>query len=140
MIEGEARRRFCRARVARLATVAATGQPHLVPVTFACDGETLYSAVDDKPKSSRRLKRLGNIRANPGVSLLVDHYDEDWAALWWVRADGRARVEESGPALELAHELLGDKYAQYRLAPPGGPVVVVEVRGWRAWSAGEPGP
>lgn len=132
----EARRRFAAARVARLATVDAAGRPHLVPVTFAVgDGEKIYSAVDAKPKTSRRLKRLANIEANPAVSLLVDRYGEDWSALWWVRADGWARVEHGGPAAARAIEALVAKYPQYRETVPEGPVVVVTVTGWRGWAA-----
>ena len=82
--------RFASARVARLATVDAGGGPHVVPITFAVDGDVIWSAVDDKPKRSRELKRLANIRSNPAVSVLADHYDDDWTRLWWVRADGTA--------------------------------------------------
>ena len=71
------------ARVARLATVSATGQPHLVPVTFAVDGDMIYTAVDHKPKTTTRLRRLANIAANPQVTLLADHYADDWDQLWW---------------------------------------------------------
>lgn len=131
----EARRRFAEARVARLATVGPAGQPHLVPVTFAADADFVYSAVDTKPKSTRRLKRLANIEANPAVTLLVDHYAENWAALWWVRADGRARVEHGGPAATRAVEALVAKYPQYRETVPQGPIVVVTVTGWRGWAA-----
>lgn len=128
-----ARRRFADARVTRLATVS--DRPHLVPVTFAVDGDLVYSAVDAKPKSTRRLKRLANIETNPLVSLLADHYSEDWDALWWVRADGRASVEHGGAMLERAAGLLAAKYPQYRSSPPPGPVVVVVVTAWRGWSA-----
>ena len=98
MDEAEARSRFAASRVARLATVRPDGSPHLVPVVFALDGATIAFAVDDKPKSTRELQRLANIRADPRVSILVDHYDEDWAAVWWVRVDGRAPVAHAGPA------------------------------------------
>lgn len=136
MHQDEARRRFAAARVARLATADPGGRPHLVPVTFAVgDGEEIYSAVDTKPKTSRRLKRLANIEVNPAVTLLVDHYAEDWAALWWVRADGWARVEHEGPAVTRAVEALVAKYPQYRETVPEGPVVVVSVTGWRGWAA-----
>ncbi len=88
----EARRRFASARVARLATVSAQGRPHLVPCTFALDGDSIYVAVDHKPKTTTNLKRLRNIAANPNVAMLADHYDEDWQSLWWARADGVASV------------------------------------------------
>jgi PPOX class probable F420-dependent enzyme len=86
------RDRFAEARVARLATADESGRPLLVPVTFALDGDLAYFAVDHKPKTTRNLKRLRNIEANPQVSLLADEYDEDWTQLWWVRADGTATI------------------------------------------------
>jgi PPOX class probable F420-dependent enzyme len=120
------------ARVARLATVGADGRPHVVPICFALDGDTLYSAVDSKPKSTRRLRRLANIEANPQVEVVIDHWDEDWSRLWWVRLSGRARiVEQEARGLEL----LQAKYAQYRAAPPEGPFIVVMVESRREWSA-----
>ena len=131
-----ARTRFAAARVARLATVDADGRPHIVPVVFAVDGATLYTAVDDvKPKATQRLKRLANIAANPAVALLADHYDDDWSALWWVRADGTARiVDPSEPEAERARGLLAGRYPQYRAAPPPGPVVAVAVERWTGWA------
>ena len=131
-----ARERFAAARVARLATVRPDGGPHLVPVTFALVGEVVWTAVDDKPKSTRKLRRLANIAAHPAVSLLVDHYDEDWSALWWVRADGVARVVDvdDSPKVRAALAALTAKYPQYQ-APPSGPLVRVAVTRWRAWMA-----
>ena len=92
MTPHQARQRFAAARVARLATADAAGRPHIVPVTFAVDGDVVYTAVDAKPKQSTALKRLANVAANPAVALLVDHYADDWNELWWVRADGTGRV------------------------------------------------
>lgn len=129
----DARARFAAARVARLATADAAARPHLVPVCFAVDGDTVYSAVDEvKPKATLRLRRLRNVAENPAVSLLVDHYDDDWSALWWVRADGRARVLEAAPD---AIALLAARYEQYRAEPPRGPVLAVDVERWSGWSA-----
>src|SRR5205085_1452271 len=102
-----------RARVARLATVGADKRPHLVPICFVLAGSVLYSAVDRKPKRSATLKRIENVRANPEVTVLVDHYDDDWTQLWWVRLDGRARVLTEGAEREHALELLAWKYPQY---------------------------
>ena len=119
-------------RVARLATVRADGRPHVVPVCFSLDGDTLYTAVDEKPKSTRRLRRLANIEANPRVELVIDHWDEDWSRLWWVRLSGRARlVEHDARALEL----LQAKYPQYRAEPPAGPFVVVTIDRRSEWRA-----
>lgn len=142
--EGEARRRFAEARVARLATVDPGGRPHLVPVVFAVrDDGGIVMAVDRKPKTSRQLKRLHNIAVHPAVSLLADAYDEDWERLWWVRADGGARaVPPDAPAAddrgeyEAAVALLARKYPQYRDSPPDGPVIVVTVHRWSGWHAG----
>ncbi len=129
------RRRVAGARVACLGTLDREGRLHLVPLCFALDGETLYSVVDEKPKRSARLKRLENVRAHPDVAVLVDHYDEDWSRLWWVRLRGRARVVEDGPEHERAVVLLRAKYEQYRASPPRGAAIVVELEEWRGWAA-----
>jgi PPOX class probable F420-dependent enzyme len=129
----EARERFASARVARLATADAGGVPHVVPLVFALDGDTVYSAVDAKPKRTTDLKRLRNVAVNPRVALLADHYaDEDWGALWWARADGTGRVLDAAPE---AVALLRERYAQYRDAPPEGPVLAVDVHRWSGWHA-----
>ncbi|WP_256788895.1 TIGR03668 family PPOX class F420-dependent oxidoreductase [Frankia sp. AvcI1] len=170
----EARRRFAGARVARLATAGADGQPLVVPVTFAVEagdapveagdapveaggtpveaaGEprevggagggadppvTIVTIVDHKPKStSTGLRRLRNIHDNPLVSLLVDHYDDDWARLWWARADGLARILEVGnPRHAAAVAALSVRYRQYRQVPPTGPAILVAVTRWSGWS------
>ena len=128
------RERVRSARVARLATTDRSGRPHLVPFCFVLDGEELLSAVDAKPKASQRLRRLENVRANPAVSVLVDHYEEDWSRLWWVRVDGRAEVLESGGAADRARELLAGKYEQYRSARPAGPVLRIRAERWAGWA------
>ena len=120
------------ARVARLATVGADGRPHVVPICFALDGDTLYTAVDGKPKSTRRLRRLANIEANPRVEVVIDHWDEDWTRLWWVRLAGQARIVEHDVR---GLELLRAKYPQYRDRPPAGPFIVVTIRRRSAWRA-----
>jgi PPOX class probable F420-dependent enzyme len=129
------RERVRAARSARLATIDPDGRPHLVPIVFALDGETLYTAVDAKPKRSRRLRRVENARERPDVTVLVDAYDEDWSALWWVRLRGRVRVLEAGDEAERALGLLAAKYEQYEREPPGVPVLAIDVIEWRAWSA-----
>jgi PPOX class probable F420-dependent enzyme len=129
------RRQVEAARVARLATVDPNGRPHLVPICFALAGETLYSAVDRKPKRSLRLQRLENARVNPTVEVLVDHYEDDWSRLWWARLRGRARVLEQGQERRRALVLLARKYAQYRNEPPPGPVLAVDIGEWRVWQA-----
>ncbi len=136
MDEEEARARFASARVARLATVRPDGAPHVVPVVFALDGDTIRLVVDEKPKRHRRLQRLVDIEREPRVSLLVDAYDEDWDRLWWVRADGRARLVGDGPELERALRLLVDRYPQERERPPQGPAIAVDIERWRHWQPG----
>lgn len=130
----QTRARFAAARVARLATVDGAGTPHLVPVTFATVDNTVVLAVDHKPKVSTDLKRLRNIRANPAVSLLVDHYDDDWTQLWWVRADGTAALHDAAGFPSAVHALAA-KYPQYVTRPPQGTVIGVDVHTWRGWSA-----
>jgi PPOX class probable F420-dependent enzyme len=136
---GEARRRFSAERVARLATADTTGHPHLVPIVFVVSGETIYSAVDAKPKRSMALRRLANVVANPQVAVLVDHYEDgDWDALWWVRADGTGRVLQADDAeARRAVTMLKDRYQQHRENPPPGPVLAVDVHDWSGWSASD---
>jgi PPOX class probable F420-dependent enzyme len=128
-------RRVASAYVARLATVGADGRPHIVPICFALDEQTLYFAVDSKPKQTTNLKRLRNIAANPAVSVLVDHYEDDWDRLWWVRLDGVARVVTDEGEVKKALRLLAARYSQYRATTPAGPVVAVAIAGMIGWSA-----
>ena len=147
MSPGACRQRFAAARVARLATVSAAGEPHLVPVTFALlspadlevtsDGdstELIVFAVDHKPKSTTALRRLDNIAANPRVAFLADQYDDDWTRLWWVRADGVAAVL-AGQVRDTAIRALQVKYPQYGDVPPNGVVVGCAVERWSGWRA-----
>lgn len=129
------RRRVGTARSARLATVRPDGRPHLVPIAFAVDGDRLVTAVDAKPKRTTDLQRLRNVAAEPRVSVLVDHYDDDWTTLWWVRIDGYARVLEDGRERDAAVDLLATRYEQYRVDRPRGPAIVVEATSWSGWSA-----
>jgi PPOX class probable F420-dependent enzyme len=131
----EQRQRVEEARVARLATLDAAGRAHLVPLCFVLEGETIFSAVDRKPKRTTRLQRLENIRSCPEVTVLVDHYEEDWSRLWWVRLRGKGRVIEAGPDRARALALLAEKYGQYRREPPEGPLIAIDVEEWRSWSA-----
>ncbi|WP_405873073.1 MULTISPECIES: TIGR03668 family PPOX class F420-dependent oxidoreductase [unclassified Streptomyces] len=135
----EARDRFVASPVARLATADADGVPHAVPVTFVVLDEVLYFAVDHKPKSTWKLRRLANIRANPSVAVLVDHYDENWSHLWWARADGRGEVLEDEQERHRAVASLCGKYEQYQESPPQGPVVAVRVERWSGWTFEQPG-
>lgn len=120
--------------MARLATVDGKGHPHLVPIVFVVIGDVVWSAVDRKPKSTRALKRLANIGVNPSVSVLADHYDDDWTQLWWVRADGEAVVVPIGePGTAEVLDALATKYPQYAADRPTGPLVRVAVTRWSGW-------
>lgn len=131
------RARLAEARVGRLATVDRHGRPHLVPITFAVAGETIYFAVDHKPKRTTDLQRLRNIAANPAVSVLVDHYDDEWTRLWWVRIDGAARVVDDDAERARAVGLLVSRYPQYREARPSGQMVAISIDRISGWSAAE---
>ncbi|MER7546591.1 TIGR03668 family PPOX class F420-dependent oxidoreductase [Spirillospora sp. NPDC127506] len=131
----EARRLLTTVPVVRLATVGEDGRPHIVPVTFAVHRGSVYTAVDHKPKSTRDLRRLADVRANPRVALLADHYEDDWSRLWWVRVDGAARIVADAAGMAGPVGLLADRYAQYRDRPPEGPVIAITIDGWTGWSA-----
>jgi len=133
--EGEARGRFVSVPVARLGTADARGRPHVVVVTFAVEGDMVYTAVDQKPKSGTNLKRLRNVEENPQVTVLADEYSEDWDTLWWVRADGRAVVLAGEREMAGPLRLLAQRYWQYREAAPTGPVLAITVERWAGWAA-----
>jgi PPOX class probable F420-dependent enzyme len=128
-----AEERLAAARVGHLATVTPGGRPHIVPVCFAVHDGLVYTAVDAKPKATSALARLENVRATGRASLLVDHYEEDWERLWWVRVDGAAEVVRSDRALDA----LAAKYPQYRTQRPEGPLIAIAPERWRSWVASE---
>jgi PPOX class probable F420-dependent enzyme len=136
VIPERARERFAAATHALLATADAQGAPHIVPIAFAVASETIYNAVDRKPKRTTALRRLDNVGENPLVSVLVEHYSDDWDELWWVRAEGSARVIGAASAEGAAAlVLLADRYARYRSEPPPGPLLAIDVARWSGWSA-----
>jgi PPOX class probable F420-dependent enzyme len=95
----------------------------------------VFSAVDAKPKRSRDLQRLANVRAEPRCALLVDHYEDDWRRLWWVRADGAAEVVVDPPVSHPGIQALVRRFPQYRDEPPSGPLLVVTVHRWTGWTS-----
>jgi PPOX class probable F420-dependent enzyme len=135
MADNDAVAMFAESPVAMLATVGSDGAPHVVPVVFAVHNDVVYTAVDAKRKTTQRLRRLANIEGNPKVSMLVDHYDDDWMQLWWVRADGVAAIHHSGEAMAVGYSMLRKKYVQYQRIALDGPVVTVDVQRWSSWHA-----
>jgi PPOX class probable F420-dependent enzyme len=138
MASAWARDRFDASVVARLATADAGGAPHVVPIVYARAGDTVYFAIDHKPKSGAPLRRLDNIVANPRVSVLVDHYADDWTTLWWARADGSARIVDDPASADAVLDLLSRRYPQYVTQRPPGPVVAIAVERWSGWRAAPP--
>ncbi len=135
METAEVRRRFASSPVARLSTVRPDGGPHVVPIVFAVVDETVFSAVDAKPKRSTNLQRLANVRADPRCALLVDHYEDDWRRLWWVRADGMGEVVDTPLPEHPGIRALAQRFPQYRDEPPSGPLLVVTVAHWTGWAS-----
>jgi PPOX class probable F420-dependent enzyme len=131
----ELRSRFASSPVARLATVSPDRRPHVVPMVFALVDDTVYSAVDAKPKRSRALQRVANIREEPRCALLVDHYDDDWRRLWWVRADGRGEIVDEPSPAHPGIQALVERFRQYVDDPPAGPLLVISVDRWTGWAA-----
>ncbi len=129
-----AARLFAAADVGRLATTGPDG-PHVVPIVFAVVGSDILTMVDEKPKSTRRLRRLANIAQDRRVSVLVDHFEADWRRLWWVRADGNAEIVSAGAAIRNAQTVLAAKYPHYRDRPPPGPLIRIAVGRWVGWAA-----
>ncbi len=131
--------RVNRFRVARLATADAAGKPLVVPVCFVCSKGNIYSVVDEKPKrvAAARLRRLRNIEANPRVSLLVDHYEEDWSRLFYILVEGTAKLLPEGKEQQAALGLLRRKYAQYRkMKLASKPVIKISPSRLISWKAG----
>lgn len=121
------------APVGVLSTIRPDGTPRSVPFVFAVTSDhKLVTAVDHKPKSTRALARLRDIDRDSRVTVLVQHYADDWSRLWWVRIDGTAIVSDSP---DHGHrELLMSKYDQYRDRPPSGPWIVIEADRVAGWS------
>jgi PPOX class probable F420-dependent enzyme len=121
------------ARVARLATACAAGAPHLVPVCFVFDGRDLWTPIDDKPKTTRVLRRVRNLAENPSACLLIDHYEEDWRERRWVAVHGRAELLTAATAPALAQ--LREKYPQYAEIDVGPEVIRLAPERVVTWSA-----
>ncbi|MCH8990113.1 MAG: TIGR03668 family PPOX class F420-dependent oxidoreductase [Chloroflexi bacterium] len=130
--------RFLRsARSGHLATADAKGRPHVIPVCYVYDGTAIYSVLDAKPKSTslRQLRRVRNILANPQVSLVVDHYEEDWSRLRYVLVFGDAGLLEEGEEWARAIAMLREKYPQYQgMDLEESPVIKITPSRFVPWS------
>ena len=133
MDRAEALGRLASARVGRFASITPQGRPHVVAVTFVVIGLNVVHMIDEKPKTTPRLQRLLNVEATPSASLLVDHYEEDWASLWWVRVDGEVTVEKDTENWWEARARLKGKYRQYRNSPPSGPAIFLSIDRLTHW-------
>ena len=123
-----------RARVARLGTVGGDGVIRLVPICFAVVDGWVASAVDHKPKRTAQLRRLDDIESAGSATVLVDHYDEDWSRLWWIRVHGRAEVHREHDEVAVAvHAALTSKYTQYDERPPTGAVYRIGIDDIVSW-------
>ena len=122
------------ARVAHLATVDSSGNPHVIPICFAFDGRYFYSPIDRKPKRTTKLKRLANIAENRAVALMIDHYEEDWRQLAYCLIRGKTRILLSGKKYHSGIKLLRRKYKQYRsMALDGRPMICIKPNGFSFW-------
>lgn len=125
-------------RLAHLATSTKDGVPHVVPICYAYDGNSIYTPIDEKPKhvGPDRLRRVLNILHNPHVSFVVDLYDEDWSKLRFIKAGGIAEILREGEQHERAISLLREKYRQYRsMNLEKRPIIRIELLRVSSWSA-----
>ena len=126
------------ARSGHLATSDNKGRPHVIPFCYVFDGESIYSVLDGKPKTSplRQLRRVRNILENPHVSVVIDHYEEDWSRLHFVLISGEARLLETGDEWLSAIVLLRDKYPQYQhMDLDESPVIKINPITYFPWSS-----
>jgi len=134
--------RFLRsARTGHLATADAKGRPQVVPVCFVFDGQAIYSVLDAKPKTTplRQLRRVKNILANPQVSLVVDHYEENWDKLQYILVSGDAELLESDEKGVVAIAMLREKYPQYQAMDlDQSPVIKITPVRYSPWSSQPP--
>ncbi|HLY05235.1 MAG TPA: TIGR03668 family PPOX class F420-dependent oxidoreductase [Rhizomicrobium sp.] len=121
-----------RRKIGHLATADAGGIPSVVPVCFALDADMLYTALDDKPKRTRRPRRIRDLQGNPNAAFVTDHYDEDWSRLGWVMIRGQAAILETGEGFERGCECLRQRYAQYTTMTLC-PLIAIRIHGVRSW-------
>jgi PPOX class probable F420-dependent enzyme len=138
MLTDDQRRFLDGQRVARLATADAGAHPHVIPICFVVTGNTVYFSIDEKPKkrSAAPLKRLANIRENPFVAVVADHYDDDWSRLGWVMIQGRAEILASGEEHDGAQASLQARYRQLQaMGIEALPVVAIRIEHAASWGS-----
>jgi len=137
MLTDRQRRFLAARRVGHLATAGRDAAPHVVPVCFAVEGQTLYISIDRKPKRVHdHLKRITNILANPAACFIVDHYEENWTRLGWVMLRGRAEILAEGSEHDRAQSLLRARYPQLEVMEIGSlPVIALRITRATDWGA-----
>jgi len=136
MLSARERRFIDARRIGHLATADGRAAPHVVPVCFGLEGDTLYITIDRKPKraSDRPLKRLDNILQNPQAAIVFDHYDEDWRRLAWVMLRGRAEILAANPEHGRAQALLQGRYRQLAAMDLRElPVIAIRIERTASW-------
>ena len=134
MDDAEALQRLAAAR-AQVCSITPDGGP-VVVVTFAVIGLNVVHMIDEKPKTTHQLQRLQNVETLPVAAMLVDHYDDDWHQLWWVRVGWEVVIEKDGGNWWEARSRLKGKYRQYRNAPPSGPAIFLSIDRLSHWEHG----
>lgn len=123
-----------------LSTVHAERGIDAVPVVFAVDDDGWLGVPIDrvKPKDGPRLQRQRNLERDDRATLLVEHWDpDDWAQLWWVRAELRWQPEPPAEREASLARLLADRYPQYR-EQPFHRVLVLRMGHLAGWAASDP--
>ncbi len=107
----------------RMATASRDARPHVVPVIYALDGEDIVIAVD------YGTKKLGNLRQNSKVALVVDDYHPNRA----VMVEGECEIIEKGKEYLRLLKVLFDRFEFYRKHPWGeGESPILKVRPTKA--------
>jgi len=136
----EPQRRFVLAqRVGHLATTNASGEPYVIPVCYAYDGERFYIAIDEKPKQpGRTLKRVRNITETGRAALVIDRYDDtNWSRLAWLLVRGKAAMLTP---FDVDHPrvvaLLRERYVQYEaMRLEGAALIAIAPQRISSWGA-----
>jgi len=125
-------------RLGHLATSNRSRVPHVVSICFVFHEGWIYSSIDEKPKrrEPEELRRIINIRANPNVCVVIDHYEENWRKLKFIIIHGKAEMIQSGKEHQQAITQLRKKYQQYRsMSLQTRPIIKISptrIKTWRS--------